>query len=554
MFRYIHKKVHASGAVERLVQDFSLSEVITGKGGESTIILPGQRVSPAHAKFVWDGNVLSVFDLGSLAGVRVNGRRVSSSSVRSGDTLVLGDVQVEVRIEGDCVELVASVVNDLARSEKSSFVRGLEQLRVESYLPPMRHILIAVATISFVAFAVYPLLAKDFSPWNSGPISNSHSLIAQDCQKCHAEPFVKVQDRECLYCHEMSEHAKDYNPFVHKHPQLDMRCASCHMEHNGDHGLIAKESDFCVGCHSSMQTLQPEGGILNVPHLKDHPQFRVRVVDVQGISSRVAIDDQSKALDGTKIKLNHAVHMKPGLRAPGGSVDLSCNSCHQPDKDYKGVQPISFEKHCQECHSLGFDERLPDSQVPHGDAEAVYPALFTEYTKLSALGSGKAPGPKAGEASRLFPSDEVQAQEVPLQVSSIVENAREAERQLFTKTGCFLCHEYEEKSTSERTETNSRYRIVKPNIPPVWLPGARFSHGAHEEFSCESCHEKVRNSSKTSDILLPGVKLCQQCHAQDAPLGYVESGCVTCHSYHDAIGFPGEKKQTIADYLNSLTR
>lgn len=554
MFRYIYKTVHASGAAERLVQEFPLSEIIMGKGGESTIILPGQRVSPTHAKFVWDGRVLTVFDLGSLAGVRVNDRRVSSAVLQSGDTVILADVRLEVLIEDSCVELVAALIADPVRSEKSLFVQGLEQLRVESYLPPMRHIVIALAALSCVAFAVYPLVAKDFSPWNSGPISNAHSLIAQDCQKCHAEPFVRVQDRECLYCHEMSEHAKGYESFVHQHPRLEMRCADCHMEHNGDHGLIAKEADFCVGCHASMQTLKGDRGILNVPHFKDHPQFRVNVTNEQGEVTRVAIDEPSKASDRSAIKLNHEVHLRPGLRGASGPVSLSCASCHQPDKDYKGLQPISFEKHCTECHSLGFDDRLPNSQVPHGDEEAVYSALLTEYTKLGALGAVQRDAVSAGDVSRLFPSDEVKPKEQPLHISGIEQSAREAERQLFTRTGCFLCHEFEEKSPGEQTPTNARYRIIKPKIPTVWLTGARFSHGAHEEFSCESCHEKARKSSKTSDILLPGVHLCQQCHVQDAAPGYVESGCVTCHSYHDAIGFPGEKKQTIADYLNSLTR
>jgi nitrate reductase cytochrome c-type subunit len=326
------------------------------------------------------------------------------------------------------------------------------------------------------------------------------------------------------------------------------------MEHNGDHGLISKEADFCVGCHASMKALKPDATILNVPHFKDHPQFRVSVVSEQGQALRVAIDDSSKAVDRSAIKLNHEVHLQPGLRGAAGPVNLSCASCHQPDKDFKGLQPISFEKHCRECHSLGFDDRLPDSQVPHGDAEAVYPALFTEYVKLVAQGGGRAEASKQAESARLFPSDEGEAKQAPLQVAGVEQSARDAERQLFTRTGCFLCHEFQEKGQGEKTSTNSHYRVVKPGIPPVWLTGARFSHGAHEEFSCESCHEKTRKSSKTSDILLPGIQLCQQCHSQEAKLGYVESGCVTCHSYHDAIGFPGEKKQTIADYLNSLTR
>jgi hypothetical protein len=554
VFRYIFKTIHPSGATERLVQEFPFAEVVLGRGGESHIILPGQRVAAMHARLVWDGTSLTVLDLGSLAGVRLNSKRVSSAIVQGGDTITLGDVQIHVTYEAGCVVLDTALVRDSMPLEKAPFVAGIEQLRVESYLPKMRRIVVAVATLSLVAFAVYPLLAKDFSPWNSGPISNVHGLIAQDCQKCHAEPFVRVQDRECLYCHEMSDHAPRHATFVAKHSDLAMRCAACHMEHNGDHGLIRSEPEFCIGCHAEIRALSSDTAIDDVPHLSRHPQFRVRVADPRGGFQRVRIDD-SAAVDRSAIKLNHQVHLQEGIRGAQGPVTLSCSSCHEPDKEYKGLAPISFERHCKDCHSLGFDERLPEAQVPHGDAQGVFPALLAEYAKLAVQGVRNTDLHSAETDGRMIPLDGAspRAQSV-LPVSDIVGNAREAERQLFTRTGCFLCHEYQEKDAQERTETSSWYQIVDPSIPQVWMPGARFDHGAHQEFSCESCHEGARKSLKTADILLPRIQGCQKCHSQDATPGYVKSGCATCHSYHQTIGFPGEKKQTIADYLNTLTR
>jgi hypothetical protein len=554
VFRYIHKRVLATGGAEQLVQDFAQSEVILGKGGQSHVLLSGQRVSLVHAKFSWDGQELIVADLGSLAGVRLNNRRVSQAPVRSGDTVLLGDVEIGVTISGDTIELIESSTHQVVSTDAELITQRLSQLSIEAYLPPMRYVVFAVAVVTCIACALYPLVSRSFLLWNSGPISNSHSLIAKDCQKCHAEPFVPVQDKECLVCHKMSEHSKDFVNFTTKHPHLTMRCGVCHMEHNGDRGLLLNDAHFCTSCHASMSDHQPDTSILNVSGIHSHPQFRVSVRNESGNIERVAVDDPVKAVDRTPIKLNHAIHLKEGLRGKNGPVTLECNSCHQLTDSLKTFKPISFDSHCRDCHALGFDERIPDAQVPHSDAEAVYPALFTEYTKLLTLGQSQAGAQSEEEPARLFPSSKPKQAGSPSNAFSVVENARAAEKQLFTRTGCVLCHSYSEKSPAERVDTNSHYVIPAPNIPSVWLPKARFGHGAHEEFSCESCHEKTRNSTETTDILLPKIDLCQQCHAQGRGPGTVESGCAQCHSYHDALGIPEQKKQTITDYLNSLTR
>jgi len=328
------------------------------------------------------------------------------------------------------------------------------------------------------------------------------------------------------------------------------------MEHNGDHGLIRKEADFCVGCHADISKLKKDSAVLDVSSFSSHPEFRVSVKDASGRATRVDVTDAARAVDSTQIKLNHKVHLKAGLRGKDGPVTLECSSCHHLSASFRSFEPISFNKDCRDCHALGFDERLPDAQVPHGDAEEVYPALFTEYTKLHLLQGGRGGAVSGGEPARLRPGEQesVRHKEEPVDVGVVARDARDAEKQLFTKTGCFLCHSFSERSTQERTDTNSHYTITKPEIPNAWLPGARFSHGAHEEFSCESCHEKTRTSQKTSDLLLPAKKLCQQCHSEENREGYVSSGCAECHSYHDALGIPGEKKQSIADYLHSLTR
>lgn len=556
IFRFVQERVNQNGSSERLVTDFARSELILGRGGDAHLILPSKKVSLIHAKLTWEQGGLVISDLGSLTGVRVNGRRVAQATIKSGDSIELGDLSIRAEVGSDIVELIVKIPMSQVDADDESLAQRVSKLSIEHHLPSMRTIVGAVVVIGMLGLLVYPLVLSSFGFWNSGPISNAHKLIEADCQKCHAQPFQRVQDRECLTCHALTEHSKELASFTKAHPQLEMRCAQCHMEHNGDGHVISKDSDFCVGCHADMRKLYDKASVLDVRDFKSHPEFRISALESSGAVVRVSLDDKEKAVDRAQIKLNHEIHLKPGLRGKDGPVTLECNSCHQLDTDFKKLKPIAFDSHCRDCHSLGFDERLPSSEVPHGDEEAVYPALFTEYTKLLLLKEDGSIKSDSQDRVRTMPSAAASSL-TGLQTASVgmvATSAREAEKQLFTRTGCFLCHSVTEKSGQDQTDTNSHYRVRKPEIPAVWFPAARFSHGAHEEFACESCHDKTRNSSKTSDVLLPGKKLCQECHADGDKVGHVRSGCAECHSYHDAIGIPHEKKQNIADYLHGLTR
>lgn len=554
IIRYIHERINQNGSRERLVTEFSKSEIVIGRSGDADILLSSRRASPQHARLEWIGDAFVISDLGSLTGVRVNSQRISRAHLNDGDTVSIAELEIAVHVSDETLELMASATPTAPESAADQIAAKEKALRIESYLPTMRVLVGGVVTLGIAVFLVYPFGSRNFNAWSSGPISNSHRIIEADCQKCHAEPFQPVQDEECLTCHQLTSHAKDMHAFTRQHPNLEMRCAQCHTEHNGDAGLISKDAGFCVGCHADITSLKTDTTIANVPSLDAHPEFRVSVRDASGMVSRVAITDTNRAIDGTQIKLNHEVHLKAGLRGSNGPVTLECSSCHRLSENFRSFEPISFEKDCRDCHSLGFDERMPDAQVPHGDAEGVYPALFTEYTKLLLLRGGDAAAMGGGEPARVMPGQGTQSETEPADVAVVAQSARAAEKELFTKTGCFLCHSYAEKPKQDMTDTNSHYTIVEPNIPNVWFPGARFSHGAHEEFSCESCHEKARDSGKTSDILLPHKPLCQQCHSQEKKAGYVSAGCAECHSYHDPLGIPREKKQSISDYLHSLTR
>ncbi len=70
---------------------------------------------------------------------------------------------------------------------------------------------------------------------------------------------------------------------------------------------------------------------------------------------------------------------------------------------------------------------------------------------------------------------------------------------------------------------------VPTAIPVRWLPHAVFDHGAHRPVACAECHQAAK-STETTDVLLPSVKVCRECHHER---GGARARCVECHLYHD---------------------
>lgn len=87
---------------------------------------------------------------------------------------------------------------------------------------------------------------------------------------------------------------------------------------------------------------------------------------------------------------------------------------------------------------------------------------------------------------------------------------------------CSFCHVL-------KVTDNALPEVAKPALKTRWFERANFSHEVHSSFTCQGCHTAAANSTKASDILLPGVAKCESCHR---PKG-ARAGCFECHSYHD---------------------
>jgi hypothetical protein len=74
------------------------------------------------------------------------------------------------------------------------------------------------------------------------------------------------------------------------------------------------------------------------------------------------------------------------------------------------------------------------------------------------------------------------------------------------------------------------------DTPRRWFTSSKFDHRAHRSMTCLDCHDQAKTSNNTSDVLLPGLSNCVQCHAPQPKAGSLAGGagtsCLACHDYH----------------------
>ncbi len=576
-FAYVIETISKNGVRDTRGEEFEKDELLIGRGSNCDILLPGKLVSLNHAKIHFRDNELLIEDLKSLNGVRVNNQVVSRASLKVGDTVQIGNYEFKViRLAGNwgfSEQRKEEKEEEKAPAQTVTEDVGgrAERLILSKRLPSFTVLSISLSAIVFVLFFILPLGGWNVLSWNSGPISNHHRLIADKCETCHETPFTPVQDAQCVLCHQLSDHAPNLAKVVDTHPNLALRCATCHMEHNGDRALIAENSTLCVDCHGKLKEIFPESHYVSIGSFDKHPEFAVAAQltpQTEAVTNpslkRVRLDDPQYAIDNTQLKLNHKVHLEPGILGPEGPENLQCLDCHKFSEDLKHVLPINFEEHCSRCHQLTFDERLPDKTVPHGDPQLVYNTLYAEFSKLFLNTEGvESNGNESdGEDSGLVrrkPGVSVEVkQNIEFTRASVRGEARRAERLLFERSACFLCHTVTETNVAQANEVTgqaqpetegSLFTVVKPNVPLRWMPASTYTHASHQFLGCTECHHGVETSEQTTDLLLPKLAICQECHSEQHSLGKVEANCITCHSYHDSELISNERKRAVREII-----
>lgn len=454
---------------------------------------------------------------------------------------------------------------------------------------PWRRTRFWLSFIALVGGAAAIYFWQDKAPpefFNTGPLSRPHSALSKnfpqlqnDCVACHepesisggsvapgrltqvlddrfhqgAPAFARI-DQKCEACHQ--QHA------FHEPNVVENRsCSACHKEHQGSGPMHAVVSLDCASCHNDrgiMQASSQRGkqlpptqfrlnpkvvnattaqAVLQLPRPPDgyttafesfwngHPSFQVQRDNVRELD--VLRFNHQRHLDGRAIPLTKA----------GGKLD--CNYCHKPEPNGRYMQRVSFAANCQECHSLQFDVKNPDFQLPHGDAQLVRTFLRTlpaQYGELARRKRGQTNDARIGEfaAQQIrqlltqFPSAEELERTVfftkdPYKASQQSDPATRAKY-----TGCAFCHEAKQAAGVSYPTAE----ITRPATIDRWMPHAQFNHAKHQTVSaCIECHTAAASSRLTSDMLMPTKESCARCHSATGQ-AMKASECTTCHTYH----------------------
>jgi hypothetical protein len=424
-------------------------------------------------------------------------------------------------------------------------------------------VLVVVMAASIVASVKWHRTA---TVYQSAPVAPAHTIIQNDCGRCHTEPFrtalrfspahshiETVPDQACSACHAGPAH----NAVLINEPH----CSECHREHRGRTVLAHVPGLNCTGCHADLRARHKAPAACRFENVSGfptgHPEFALwRGTDRAFLGSK----------DPGKLRFNHNLHLAPeGVfvpdRADPGSKRrqvLECTTCHQQDDAGRYMKGIRHEEHCAPCHEgqrgfrlagefLGADlKRAADvfsaEPVPHAVPRDLRDRVrgrlldFLDKYRLDTAPVGQLDRPWPKPTGELV-WHSLRDQPVPLGASArfVDPQLAQVERMLYDLPGgCRTCHSMEADAhdptalPEKPRPIDKLPKILKPDMPRRWFTHATFSH-RHHRGECVECHAGANESTETADVLMPKLEVCARCHS---PAGGARFDCAECHKYH----------------------
>ncbi len=531
-------------------EDIHYGDVLTiGRGSDQAIFIPDMRVALDHAKVTALGGGQYRVESLILAGIRVNSEIVHSATVSAGATLDIGTSRLsllEPPADFDAGVEISAIDKAEMKAEKEA--KAKPTMLTQTWLSKRRPawLLFAVVAALFIAIPMLAHYSPGFSDtaakvpglpdrdsWQAGNLAASHHYFGSQCTLCHQKAFKWVRDEACARCHAATPAHAD--PVKFNLPELgDARCAHCHRDHNDTDGLVIKDQILCDECHDDLKAHTKNASPLAdvSDFLDEHPEFYVNLPhwNAEGKFEPMRTSLATQGItEASGLKFPHDVHLdSAGINSPNGKKRLICASCHVPDAGGAIMKEVDYEPMCQECHRLDFDIREPERQVPHGKiAEIQY--MLDEFYARRALegGYGDAAAPPQVQTRRR-PGVQLSRQEQIEALAWAREKSRRTGDNLFTGRACTVCHTVE-----PRPEGDERYYIAPVRVAGVWYAKSHFTHLKHETMKCADCHA-ANESTASSDLLIPGIANCRQCHGGEKAKNLVASTCIACHGYHDS--------------------
>jgi hypothetical protein len=532
-------------------EDVHFGDVLSiGRAADQAIFLSDIRAALNHARVTAVSPGRYQVESLILAGIRVNGELTYATTVGAGAIVEVASTKImllepprdfEAAVEISTLDKTEQEAAKAKRAKPTSLKETWLSKRFPSWT--LFTLVLVFGLLIPAASHFIPPLAKILphtglpttASWNPGPLDAAHRFFGDDCKQCHQTPFLTVRDSACTTCHtRMAAHA---DPARFNLPELgEAPCGSCHQDHLGLAGMVDTDESLCSNCHTGLATRTKNASQLSdaSDFGKAHPEFRVRLPawDSAGKFAPQLTRLTAGLKENSGLKFNHELHLKPDLNAPSGRRTLQCDSCHAEDAGGLAMKPVNFETMCHDCHTLGFDTFAPDRQVPHAKvAEVVY--MLDDYYAKRALEGGYTEASAPGFVQqRRRPGDAPLSQQETIEALSWARNkSRQVADSVFTGRACVTCH-----AVSRAAATNvpgAGWQIAPVRVSGIWYGDAKFTHAKHSTMQCKDCHAATTSKAVT-DLLIPDLVNCRQCHSGADGGSKVASTCVACHEYHQS--------------------
>lgn len=546
--RRVIKKGKGSVSYE---EEIHFGDTLTiGRAADQAIFVNDLRAALEHATVTVLGNGRYRVEALVASGIRLDGKLEQNATATSGSQIEVGNSRITL-IEPPkdfeaAVEVALIDKTEVAAREESE---ALPMTLAEAGIGKRRAAWIGLISMLIIGLAI-PIVAHymptlriatagmpmvGMNAWDTGHLHDAHHTMAGDCQACHGSPFSVVEDAKCVVCHAATPAHADPAEF----PLPDIaqaRCAHCHRDHNGNEGLVRNDQVLCSDCHRNLTERIPNQTLLaNVEDFGNaHPQFSVLLPawaeDGSFAPVRTSMD-KTPLIETSGLKFPHATHLRErGVTSPDGTVNMVCADCHVAEPGGALIAPIDFEQHCQSCHRLDFDLRVPDRQVPHADVAAVQYMLDEFYAKVALEGGYDDVSAPVIVRQRRRPGQPPPTPEERREALAWAQQkATQTTDTLFSGRACGVCHSVSKDPAAVR----GGWQVAPVRVAGQWYEKSRFTHNAHVTMDCEACHIASQSQS-SADLLIPEITNCRQCHAGEHDKELLPSTCIACHGFHQS--------------------
>ena len=541
-------------------REASSKRLTIGRASENDIHLADLAVEQQHVAIVPQASGALRIEALSTLGFAFEGRNVREATVDAGRTgeIAVGSYRLAIDWGTDGKPVITVQQSAQDDGEGRDRLRGFG---LEGALPSRRvmsWVAMAAIIIAFLAVPIWSHMTRERidgdidrqgavlmdASWSTGSLSSVHHGLEDNCEACHVDAFVSVQDETCLTCHEdIADHAKATRMADGRAPfsggdavlwQIAQAfnkpgpgaCSDCHTEHEGAGRMEATSQQFCADCHDTMDTRLTDTTLGNASDFgKLHPQFKALVVPERGAQPvRLSLDENMRHFDG--LKFPHDMHLstRNGVARMASRLDpsvsgLACADCHTVGADGVSFLPVEMEESCEDCHSLVYDKvGSTFRSLRHGDIQQMEADLRAmDRVARRPVSTGRQRPGQFAQGGRYY-SNFGRAAPGGLTRAAMRNDGM-----------CGECH-------YPAQDASGALAVVPVTQQERWFQHGWFDHEPHKQEKCITCHE-AGTSDDATDLLMPDLASCRDCHMGEAAVkADVPSSCAMCHSYHPREG------------------